>query len=137
MPSMTTLTSLCAGAQTRKLVASPMISAPIGRRSVLDVFAKTVRTAASVVRVMTPALRRMAHALLFFKIGGPMHDDDGSSGKRVGSADRKTRQKGDTVYHTTRGGIYHGGRDGRCLDYRAAGARFVPSRLALKNPAGA
>jgi hypothetical protein len=37
-----------------------------------------------------------------------MHDDDGSRGKAVGSADRKTRQKGDTVYHTTRGGIYHG-----------------------------
>ena len=37
-----------------------------------------------------------------------MHDDDGSRGIRVGSADRKTRQKGKTVYHTTRGGIYHG-----------------------------
>jgi hypothetical protein len=37
-----------------------------------------------------------------------MHDDDGSRSKKVGSADRKTRQKGDTVFHTTRGGIYHG-----------------------------
>src|SRR4051812_25060644 len=41
MPSITTPTSRCAGAQTRKLVASPTISAPIGLRRVLDVFVKT------------------------------------------------------------------------------------------------
>src|SRR3954451_625393 len=48
---MTTLASRCAGAQTRKLVPPPAISAPIGRRRVLLVFAKTRLTAASAVRV--------------------------------------------------------------------------------------
>src|SRR3954452_24531343 len=56
---MTTLASRCAGAQRRKLVPPPAISAPTGRQRVLLVFAKTRLTAASAVRV--------AWSLLFFE----------------------------------------------------------------------
>jgi hypothetical protein len=46
--------------------------------------------------------------LLIDRAGGAMRDQQRGANERAGSADRKTRQKGDTVYHTTRGGIYHG-----------------------------
>src|SRR3954447_23101880 len=56
---MTTLASRCAGAQTRKLVPPPAISAPIGRRRVLLVFAKTHMTAASAVRMGVAVILRL------------------------------------------------------------------------------
>ena len=37
-----------------------------------------------------------------------MRDDDRDKSQRAGSADRKTRVKGNRVIHTTRGGIYKG-----------------------------
>ncbi len=39
-----------------------------------------------------------------------MRDDQRGPDEKAGSPDRKTRVKGDTVYHTPKGSLYHGDR---------------------------
>src|SRR4051812_2462818 len=133
---MTTLASRCAGAQTRKLVPSPAISAPIGRRRVLLVFAKTRLTAASAVRVARTLLfskrrtyaRRRRQQRQESWIGGPQ---DAAKGRhRVPHyARRHLSRRQRRASARTHDGAGRGSADGS-EDRRASGARSSARRTA-------